>query len=82
VRSQNFLQTGRSPELLGAALLLAMYGCATDRFQILSSGPKPRIDDCMVLQQATPTRFVCNGKIYTAVEPADIRTGNAPLAQL
>jgi hypothetical protein len=36
----------------------------------------------MLLQQATPRRFVCNGKIYTVVELADIRMGKAPLAQL
>ena len=81
MRSQNFPQTGRSPTLIGTALLLAMCGCATNPFPILSSGPKPRVEDCMLLQQATPTRFVCNGKIYTAVELADIRTGKAPPAQ-
>jgi len=31
----------------------------------------------MLLQQATPTKFVCGGKIYTAVQLADIRKGNS-----
>lgn len=32
----------------------------------------------MLLQQATPTRYVCDDKTYTAVELAQIRNGGAP----
>jgi hypothetical protein len=42
---------------------------------ILSSGPYPRVEDCMLLQQATPTKFICGGKTYTAVQLSDIRQG-------
>ena len=30
----------------------------------------------MLLQQATPTKYVCGGKTYTAVQLADLRKGN------
>jgi hypothetical protein len=63
--------------LIGAGLMLVLAGCgASNPFPLLSSGPSPRVEDCMLLQQATPTRFVCGGKIYTAVQLADIRNGN------
>jgi len=29
----------------------------------------------MILQQSTPTKFVCNGKTYTSVQLSDIRLG-------
>jgi hypothetical protein len=32
----------------------------------------------MLLQQATPARFVCNGETYTAVQLTDIRNGTIP----
>jgi hypothetical protein len=61
---------------LGAltALALVCSGCATGN-PLLSSGPAPRVEDCMLLQQATPTKYVCGGKTYTAVQLAEIRTG-------
>ena len=61
--------------LLGAGL--SMFGLAGCSFQnpLVSSGPEPRVENCMLLQQATPAKFVCNGKTYTAVQLSDIRTG-------
>jgi hypothetical protein len=53
-------------------------GCSFQSNPIMSSGPTPRVEDCMLLQQATPARFVCNGKIYTAVQLTDIRNGTGP----
>jgi len=57
-----------------SALMLFFSACATSN-PILSSGPSPRVEDCMLLQQATPTKYVCGGKTYTAVQLAEIRTG-------
>jgi hypothetical protein len=31
----------------------------------------------MLLQQATPTKYICGGKTYTAAQLADIREGNS-----
>lgn len=54
--------------------LLAFSGC-TGRDPFLSYGPEPRVEDCMLLQQSTPTRFTCNGKQYTSLQLTDIRNG-------
>jgi hypothetical protein len=78
VEQQDRNTTGRGRALLGAGLMLVLAGCGTGNpFPLLSSGPSPRVEDCMLLQQATPTKFVCNGKTYTAVQLTDIRNGKA-----
>lgn len=60
--------------LFSAALATGLTGCsAGDMF--LSSGPEPRVEECALIQQATPSRYVCGGKVYTAVQLADIRAG-------
>ena len=61
--------------LIGAAMVLALSSCSVSN-PVLSSGPYPRVEDCMLLQQATPAKFVCGGKTYTAVQLTDIRRGN------
>src|SRR5690349_9209020 len=58
-----------------AGLALIFSGCSPYNSPLLSSGPYPRVEDCAQIQQATPTRYVCNGKTYTSVQLADIRTG-------
>jgi hypothetical protein len=42
----------------------------------VSSGPAPRVEDCALIQQATPSRWVCGGKVYTSVQLAEARTAN------
>jgi hypothetical protein len=64
----------------GSLVALQLMGCGMEN-PILSSGPSPRVEDCMLLQQATPTRYVCDGKTYTAVQLADIRNGKAAEAK-
>jgi len=44
--------------LLGA---LQLAGCGVTGV-FMSSGPAPRVEDCMIVQQATPAKFVCDGK--------------------
>ena len=56
-----------------AFLALLSAGCADASHLFLSSGPTPRVEDCMTLQQATPTKYVCDGKTYTSLQLADIR---------
>jgi hypothetical protein len=59
-----------------ATAAFAIAGCAD--MSIMSSGPTPRAEDCALIRQATPAQFVCpDGKTYTAVQLADIRTGKA-----
>jgi hypothetical protein len=77
------MKIGLSNRPLQAGLLVAglavMFGLAGCSWQnpILSSGPEPRVEDCMLLQQATPAKFVCNGKTYTAIQLTDIRNGTS-----
>jgi hypothetical protein len=65
--------------ILGSLLTLALSGCS-GRNPFLSYGPAPRVEDCAQIQQATPTKYVCGGKIYTSVQLTNIRNGK-PLAQ-
>jgi hypothetical protein len=60
--------------LVAGFAMPALSGCSFQN-PIMSSGPTPRVEDCMLLQQATPAKFVCNGKTYTAVQLTDIRNG-------
>src|ERR1700730_2744061 len=52
-------------------------GCSAYDNPLLSSGPYPRVEDCALIQQATPTKYVCGGKTYTSVQLADSRRGKA-----
>ncbi len=58
-----------------ALLTMLGAGCTDASHLFLSSGPTPRVEDCMTLQQATPTKYVCDGKTYTSLQLADIRKG-------
>jgi len=60
--------------IVSTVVALALVGC-TPRNPILSSGPSPRVEDCVQIQQATPTKYVCGGKLYTSVQLAAIRNG-------
>jgi len=60
---------------------LSVSGCATDMF--MSSGPYPRVEDCMIVGQGTPSKFVCSdgkdyfstdGKTFTSIQLVDART--------
>ncbi len=35
--------------------------------------PIPRVEDCAVLNTGTPSRFACNGKVYTSYQLAKLR---------
>lgn len=65
----------RRIEITAAAIaLLALSGCS-GRNPLLSYGPHPRVEDCAQIQQATPTKYICDGKPYTSVQLTDIRNG-------
>ena len=61
--------------LLGVVFLVLFSGCANVNNRFLSSGPRPRVEDCAMIQQATPTRYVCDGKVYTSVQLDEISKG-------
>jgi len=61
-----------------AFMLTGLGGCSmADPF--LQSGPEPRVANCALIRQATPSQFVCDGKTYTATQLADIRDGKTPI---
>jgi hypothetical protein len=64
-------------QVIAAASLLAaiqIAGCSGEN-PFLSDGPSPRVEDCMLLSQSTPAKYVCDGKTYTSVQLNDIRNG-------
>lgn len=60
-----------------SAGLFGLAACADNPF--LQAGPEPRVANCALIQQATPSRYVCGGKVYTATQLADIRDGKTPI---
>jgi len=71
----------RRTTILGASItFLVLAGCA-GRNPLLSYGPQPRVEDCAQIQQATPTKYICNGKQYTSVQLTDIRNGQTIAAE-
>ncbi len=60
------------------AMAISISACAitgNPPFMSNMSAPTPRVEDCALIQQATPSRYVCNGKVYTAVQLTDVRNG-------
>jgi hypothetical protein len=49
-------------------------GCAAAN-PIVESGPEPRVADCALIKQATPTLYACDGKVYTGQQLWAIRHG-------
>jgi hypothetical protein len=66
----------RTAILAASTALIGLFGCA-GRIPLLSYGPHPRVEDCAQIQQATPTKYICDGKQYTSVQLSDIRNGQA-----
>ena len=60
--------------ILATSFALLAAGCA-ERNPFLSYGPHPRVEDCAQIQQATPTKYICDGKQFTSVQLSDIRDG-------
>jgi hypothetical protein len=59
-----------------ALAAIALSGCSFFAGAGPDSGPGPHVANCTLIQQATPTLYVCNGKTYTATQLYDIRRGN------
>jgi hypothetical protein len=67
----------RSVAIALLAITASIGGCA-GRNPFLSYGPQPRVEDCAQIQQATPSKYICDGKQYTSVQLSDIRNGKSP----
>ena len=42
-----------------------------------AANPIPRVQDCGVLNTGTPSRFACDGKVYTSFQLAKLREDEA-----
>jgi hypothetical protein len=66
--------------VLGGAALLGTAGCAAYGPNPPSQGqaaPVPLVQNCAVLNTGTPSRFACNGKVYTSFQLAKLREDEA-----
>ena len=72
--------------ILTLPAFLALAGClgtATQSMVGQRSGSEvvgkaiPRVQDCGVLNIGTPSRFVCDGKVYTSFQLAKLREDEA-----
>jgi hypothetical protein len=63
----------------GAATTIA--GCAvygpTSNQAVAGRTPIPLVQNCAVIQTGTPSRFACNGKVYTSYQLAKLREDEA-----
>jgi hypothetical protein len=66
----------------GILILLAMAGCATIQStvtpawtpsQTASTTQVPRVEDCAIVAISSPSRYACNGKVYTSYQLAKLR---------
>ena len=69
-----------------ASALMAFAGCSTiPANSTVAHGPAaissarhvPRVQNCGVLDAGTPSRFVCDGKVYTSFQLAKLREDEA-----
>ena len=65
-----------------AAAMLALAGCSamapsagpgTGTQQASAAGPPPLVQNCGLVGIGSPSKFVCNGKVYTTFQLAKMR---------
>jgi hypothetical protein len=68
--------------LASAVMLVAAAGCdmvqstvspAWTPSQTAGTTPAPRVEDCAIVAISSPSRFACNGKVYTSFQLAKLR---------
>jgi hypothetical protein len=62
--------------LCGTALS-GLAGCAAYSPTSSGQGSIPLVQNCGVIQTGTPSRFACDGKIYTSYQLAKLREDEA-----
>ena len=76
MRNSRVRSAVKTAALIATAISISACAMTGDPpFMSNLSAPSPRVEDCALIQQATPSRYVCNGKVYTAVQLTDIRNG-------
>jgi hypothetical protein len=68
--------------LIASAAMAAMAGCATVQStvspawtpsQTAGTTAAPRVEDCAIVGISSPTKYACNGKVYTSFQLAKLR---------
>ena len=68
--------------LIVAAAMAAMAGCATAKStvtpawtptQTAGTTAAPRVEDCAIVAISSPSKYACNGKVYTSFQLAKLR---------
>jgi hypothetical protein len=68
--------------LASAAIIVSTAGCETLRntltpawtpTQTAGRASVPRVEDCAIVGISSPTRYACNGKVYTSFQLAKLR---------
>jgi hypothetical protein len=68
--------------LVSAAMIASAAGCATIQStitpawtpsQTAGTAQAPRIEDCALVGISSPSRWACNGKVYTSFQLAKMR---------
>jgi hypothetical protein len=68
--------------LASVVIVASAAGCETIRSTIApswtpgeqaSSAEIPRVQDCVIMNVSSPTKYVCNGKTYTSFQLAKLR---------
>ena len=69
-----------------AAAMIALAGCSTmgpdpgisgkpaRQASAAPAGPPPKVQDCGIVGIGSPTKYVCNDKVYTSFDLAKLRT--------
>jgi hypothetical protein len=68
--------------LVSAAMIVSTAGCATVQSmttpawtpsQTAGTKQMPRVEDCAIVSISSPSRYACNGKVYTSFQLAKWR---------
>jgi len=68
--------------LVSAAMIASTAGCASIQSTVTpawtpsqTAGTKqvPRVEDCAIVAISSPTKYACNGKVYTSFQLAKAR---------
>lgn len=68
--------------IVSAVMIASAAGCATIQStvtpawtpsQTAGTARVPRVEDCAIVAISTPSRYACNGKVYTSYQLAKMR---------
>jgi hypothetical protein len=68
--------------IASAVMIASAAGCATIQStvtpawtpsQTAGTARVPRVEDCAIVAISSPTRYACNGKVYTSFQLAKMR---------